>query len=85
MSQLSAGCGVPTGGPPPLLPAGPAAFMAGARVPWSAGALGGAVTDPAWRAGPGWYLVAVEDRMIPPPAQPAPLRDCHHQTQLGWS
>ena len=53
------------------LPADLAAFMADAQVPWSVGALGGAVTDPAWRAKPSWYLVATEDRMIPPPAQPA--------------
>jgi hypothetical protein len=45
--------------------------MADAQVPRSVGALGGAVTDPAWRAKPSWYLVATEDRMIPPPAQPA--------------
>ena len=32
-------------------------------------ALGGAVTEPAWRHKPSWYLVATEDRMIPPPAQ----------------
>jgi Alpha/beta hydrolase family len=46
-----------------------AAFMADAQVPWSVGALGGAVTEPAWRTKPSWYLVATEDRMIPPPAQ----------------
>ena len=34
------------------LPADLAAFMADAQVPWSVGALGGAVTDPAWRAKP---------------------------------
>ena len=34
-------------------------------------ALGGAVTDPAWRSKPSWYLVATDDRMIPPPAQRA--------------
>jgi len=55
--------------------AGLAAFMADAQVPWSVGALGGAVTDPAWRAKPSWYLVATQDRMIPPPAQPAPFWD----------
>ena len=48
--------------------------MADAQVPWSVGALGGAVTDPAWRAKPSWYLVATEDRMIPPLAQPAHSR-----------
>ena len=32
-------------------------------------ALGGSITDPARRTKPSWYLVATEDRMIPPPAQ----------------
>jgi hypothetical protein len=63
------------------LPAGLAAFMADAQVPWSVGALGGAVTDPAWRAKPSWYLVATEDRMIPPPAQPAPFWEYQHNRQ----
>ena len=46
-----------------------AAFMASAQVPWAVDALGGAVSTPAWRNKPSWYLVATEDRMIPPPAQ----------------
>ncbi|WP_405989186.1 alpha/beta fold hydrolase [Streptomyces sp. NBC_00986] len=46
-----------------------AAFMADSQVPWGVEALGGAVTDPAWRTRPSWYLVATDDRMIPPPAQ----------------
>jgi pimeloyl-ACP methyl ester carboxylesterase len=46
-----------------------AAFMADSQVPWGVGALGGAVSEPAWRSKPSWYLVATEDRMIPPPAQ----------------
>ena len=25
--------------------------------------------EPAWKSKPSWYLVATEDRMIPPPAQ----------------
>ncbi|AWS47359.1 alpha/beta fold hydrolase [Streptosporangium sp. 'caverna'] len=53
------------------LPAQVAAFMADAQVPWGVDALGGAVTEPAWRHRPSWYLVATEDRMIPPPAQRA--------------
>ena len=53
------------------LPADLAAFLADAQVPWGVGALGGAVTEPAWRTKPSWYLVATEDRMIPPPAQHA--------------
>jgi pimeloyl-ACP methyl ester carboxylesterase len=51
------------------LPAEQAAFMADAQLPWGVGALGGAVSTPAWKAKPCWYLVATEDRMIPPPAQ----------------
>jgi pimeloyl-ACP methyl ester carboxylesterase len=43
--------------------------MADSQVPWGVGALSGAVTQPAWKAKPSWYLVATEDKMIPPPAQ----------------
>jgi pimeloyl-ACP methyl ester carboxylesterase len=46
-----------------------AEFMADSQVPWGVDALGGSVTEPAWRVKPSWYLVATEDRMIPPPAQ----------------
>jgi pimeloyl-ACP methyl ester carboxylesterase len=48
-----------------------AAFMADSQVPWGVEALGGAITVPAWRSKPSWYLVATDDRMIPPPAQRA--------------
>jgi hypothetical protein len=48
-----------------------AAFMADSQVPWGVGALGGSITEPAWRAKPSWYLVTTDDRMIPPPAQRA--------------
>jgi pimeloyl-ACP methyl ester carboxylesterase len=46
-----------------------AAFMADAQVPWGVGALSGTIREPAWRTKPSWYLVATDDRMIPPPAQ----------------
>jgi pimeloyl-ACP methyl ester carboxylesterase len=46
-----------------------AAFMADAQVPWGVEALSGAISQPAWRSKPSWYLVATDDRMIPPPAQ----------------
>ncbi|HKH10339.1 MAG TPA: alpha/beta hydrolase [Rubrobacter sp.] len=46
-----------------------AAFMADSQVPWGVEALRGTVSDPAWRRKPSWYLVATEDRMIPPHAQ----------------
>jgi pimeloyl-ACP methyl ester carboxylesterase len=48
-----------------------AAFMADSQVPWGVGALGGSITEPAWRVKRSWYLVATDDRMIPPPAQRA--------------
>ncbi|GAA3467381.1 alpha/beta fold hydrolase [Nonomuraea roseola] len=53
------------------LPAEQAAFMADSQVPWGVDALSGAVAEPAWRIKPSWYLVATDDRMIPPPAQRA--------------
>jgi pimeloyl-ACP methyl ester carboxylesterase len=46
-----------------------AEFMANSQVPWGLEALNGAVSEPAWRTKPSWYLVASDDRMIPPPAQ----------------
>jgi pimeloyl-ACP methyl ester carboxylesterase len=51
------------------VPAAQAAFMADSQVPWGVGALDGSITDPAWRSKPSWYLVATDDRMIPPDAQ----------------
>jgi pimeloyl-ACP methyl ester carboxylesterase len=48
-----------------------AAFMADAQVPWGLEALGGAITAPAWKSKPSWYLVSTEDKMIPPDAQRA--------------
>jgi len=46
-----------------------AAFMADSQVPWGVNALAGAVTEPAWKNKRSWYLVATDDKMIPPPAQ----------------
>ncbi|MDV9178246.1 alpha/beta hydrolase [Streptomyces sp. W16] len=51
------------------LPAEDAAFLADAQVPWGLDALGGTITEPAWRTRPSWYLVATDDHMIPPPVQ----------------
>jgi pimeloyl-ACP methyl ester carboxylesterase len=48
-----------------------ASFMADSQVPWGVNALSGAVTEPAWKAKPSYYLVATDDKMIPPPAQRA--------------
>ena len=46
-----------------------AQFMADSQVPWGVNALNGAVSEPAWKKKPSWYLVATDDKMIPPPAQ----------------
>ena len=46
-----------------------AAFMADSQVPWGVEALRGAISEPAWKAKPSWYMVATEDKMIPPAAQ----------------
>lgn len=48
-----------------------AAFMADSQVPWGVEALNGTVSAPAWKIKPNWYLVATDDRMIPPDAQRA--------------
>ena len=45
--------------------------MADSHVPWGVEALNGTVTEPAWRIKPSWFLVATDERMIPPPAQRA--------------
>jgi pimeloyl-ACP methyl ester carboxylesterase len=51
------------------LSADEAAFMADSQVPWGVEALSGTISEAAWRSKPSWYLVATEDRMIPPPTQ----------------
>jgi pimeloyl-ACP methyl ester carboxylesterase len=46
-----------------------AEFMADSQVPWGVEALAGAISQPAWKTKPSWYLVSTDDKMIPPPAQ----------------
>jgi pimeloyl-ACP methyl ester carboxylesterase len=48
-----------------------AAFMADSQLPWGVEALKGAISAPAWKTKPSWYLVSTEDKMIPPAAQRA--------------
>jgi pimeloyl-ACP methyl ester carboxylesterase len=48
-----------------------AAFMADSQVPWGVEALGGTISEPAWKSKKSWYLVTTEDKMIPPDAQRA--------------
>jgi len=45
--------------------------MGDSQVPWGLEALQGVVSEPAWRSKPSWYLVATDDKMIPPDAQRA--------------
>lgn len=54
-----------------------ASFMADSQVPWGVKALEGQVTAPAWRVKPCWYLVAIDDKMIPPDAQRAMAERAH--------
>jgi pimeloyl-ACP methyl ester carboxylesterase len=51
------------------VPADVADFMANSQVPWGVRALEGKVIEASWRSKPSWYLVATDDRMIPPAAQ----------------
>ena len=46
-----------------------AMFMADSQVPWAVEALSGTISEPAWKTKPSWYLVATDDKMIPPAAQ----------------
>jgi pimeloyl-ACP methyl ester carboxylesterase len=48
---------------------GEAKFMADSQTPWGVEALTGTISEPAWKTKPSWYLVATDDKMIPPPAQ----------------
>src|SRR6266853_313443 len=41
-------------------------FMADSQVPWGREALGGTISEPAWKAKPNWYLITTDDKMIPP-------------------
>jgi hypothetical protein len=51
------------------VPAEQAAFMADSHVPWEVDALGGTITEPAWRGKPSWVPAPTEDKVMPPPAQ----------------
>ena len=46
-----------------------AAFMADSQVPWGVEALSGKISEPAWKAKASWYMIATDDKMIPPDAQ----------------
>jgi pimeloyl-ACP methyl ester carboxylesterase len=46
-----------------------ARFMANAQVPWGIEAIAGKITEAAWKAKPVYFLLATEDRMVPPALQ----------------
>jgi len=46
-----------------------AEFVAESRVAWGVNAVGGTISEAAWKAKPSWYLLTTEDRMLPPDAQ----------------
>src|ERR1700687_6223375 len=46
-----------------------AAIMADSQVPCGLEALSCTISAPAWKAKPSWYLIATDDKMIPPDAQ----------------
>ena len=53
------------------LPRKDAAFLAVSQRPGALGALGTPSGEPAWKTIPSWYLVANQDRIIPPEAERA--------------
>lgn len=46
-----------------------AGFMAAAQVPWGLGAASAPLSRAAWKTKPSFYLVATDDRMVPPSSQ----------------
>jgi pimeloyl-ACP methyl ester carboxylesterase len=46
-----------------------AEFMADSQVPWGVNAVGGTISEAAWKTKPSWYLLTTEDKMLPPDAQ----------------
>ena len=51
------------------LPTAQGAFLAAAQVPPAGAAFGTPVSQAAWRSRRSWYVLATEDRVIPPAAQ----------------
>ena len=63
-----------------------ARFMADSQVPWGLDALGGAISDPAWKHKPSWYLLVTDDKMIPIAAQKAMAKRAGAKTtEVGGS
>jgi hypothetical protein len=68
--------------------------MANSQVPWAVAALNATITEPAWKTKPSWYLIATDDKMIPPPTQHFMSKragstvvalGAHRELQAGWA
>lgn len=57
-----------------------AKFMADSQPGWGLGAVGGVVTQAAWKTKPVWYLVALQDGMIPSAMQAAMAKKANATT-----
>lgn len=51
-----------------------------AQAPTNAKSLGGAISTPAWRSKPSWYIVAAQDRAIPPGLEAAMAKTIQART-----
>jgi hypothetical protein len=56
-------------------------FMAVTQVPWGLNAVGGVVTQAAWKSKPSSFMITTEDQMVPPTAQRATARRAGGRTQ----
>ena len=57
-----------------------AEFMAASQIPWGLAAVKGTITHAAWQDKPTWYLIATQDKMIPPVAQHQMAERAHAKT-----
>lgn len=57
-----------------------AAFMADSQTPWGLKAASGTIKHPAWQDKPAWYIVAKDDKMIPPSLQHSMAERAHAET-----
>ncbi len=63
-----------------------AALMADSQTPWGLKAVGGKIVQPAWKGKQSWYIVAAQDRMIPPSLERMMAARAHaHTTELTGS
>jgi pimeloyl-ACP methyl ester carboxylesterase len=54
--------------------------MADSQTPWGLKAASGTIKHPAWQDKPAWYIVAKDDKMIPPSLQHSMAERAHAET-----